>query len=444
MKNGHRARRRVPAARRPRRLPCLALLVALPTTCLAVDLEYEFGVSAVHSDNIDLGEYGGLSDTVLAPHLRFALERRGSAVKLEARGEIEHRNYLENTYSNEWRGEIAAQLDWSIVPQHVDLVLEDYLSHQPVDLGVGLSPGNVQRVNVFIGGPSFHARFNDATRFQLDLRAANSHAEVSRDFNGERYSAAARLQRELGPTHQASLNVVATRADFDEAGGMSDFSREDAYVGYRREYARGLMEFELGRSRLRPEAGGGTESAGLARASVTWTPTARSRLHADARYQLADSTQDLIVRQADLNDFAMYDMSASGLQVNADVYRQKRFALDYRYRGERLEVRLRPRYRSQRYLEDTGNDHEDYSGQVEIGYRVRPRLTLSLQALALRREFPASGRKDRDRTYGIEAEYRWTRQLSLLGGVYRNTRDSNNADFEYSENVASIAMLWRR
>src|SRR5690606_21915021 len=122
-------------------------------------------VAAVHSDNIALLEDGGPSDTAVGPRARFGLERRGSDVELQVLGQVEHRNYLDDTFPNEWRGELAGRLDWAIVPERVSLVLEDYLSHQPIDLGAGLSPGNVQRVNVFIGGPSFMARFGGATRF---------------------------------------------------------------------------------------------------------------------------------------------------------------------------------------------------------------------------------------------------------------------------------------
>jgi hypothetical protein len=428
----------------PRTALCLALVAALPGTAAAFDVEYELGMAAVHSSNIALSEGAETSDTVLAPRLRFAVERQGSAVTLQARGQVEHRDYLDDTFPREWRGELAGRLDWSVVPQRVNLVLEDYLSHQPVDLGVGLSPGNVQRVNVFVGGPSFHARFNGVTRAQLDLRAANSYAEVTEDFNGDRYSAAARLQRELGPTQQASLNVVATEAEFDEPGRAADYARQDAFVSYRREQARGYLEFDLGRSRLDPEVGGRTHDATLARAAWAWAPTARSRLNAYARYQLADSAQDLIIRQSDLSEPVFRELTASTLQVNSDVYRQRAFHLDYRYTGDRLSLRLRPRYRSYRYVESTREDNEDYSGYVELGYRVRPRLTLTAHATALNREFLDSQRKDRDRVYGLQAQYRWTRHLSTQVEFYRNTRSSTVPGSSYGENVAGISLMWLR
>lgn len=427
----------------PKTTLCLALLATIPGNSGAFDVDYEIGLAAMRSDNISLSEDNEVSETVLAPRIRFDVAQEGSALKLEAHGEVERREYLDDTFPNEWRGNFAGQANWAMFPERVSLVLEDYLSYEPVDLRAGLSPGNVQRVNVFLGGPSFHARFNEVTRAQLDLRVANSYAELTEDFNGDRYGASARLQRELSSTQQASLNLVATEAEFDDPGQASDFSRQDAFIGYRREHAHGNVELELGRSRVHPKDRA-TVSSTLARADITWQATARSRFSALARYQLADATQDMIIRQGDLSESIVPELALSTVQVNPDVYRQRRLQADYRYTGDRLSIRLRPRHRRYRYLETTLDDRDDYSGYLELGYRARPNLTLSLQASAVDREFVTTQRKDQDRVYGLECDYRWTRHLSWQAGIYRNSRDSTEVDSSYRENAARFTVTWRR
>lgn len=423
---------------------CVALLAAVPGTCGAFDVDYEIGLAVMRSDNIALSEDDEASEDVLIPHIRFDVVQKGSAVKMQAHGEIERREYLDDTFPSEWRGAFAGQVDWAILPERMNLVLEDYLSYQPVDLRVGLSPGNVQRVNVLLGGPSFHARFNEATRAQLDVRVANTDAEVSEDFNGDRYSAAARLQRDLNSRQQVSLNLVATKAEFDDPDLASDYSRRDGYIGYQQELADVDLALELGRSWLNPEDSGRSVSSTHARADITWRATARSRLSVHGRYQLADAAQDLIVRLGDLNEPIVPELVPYALQVNADVYRQRRFQADYRYSGERLSLRVRPRYRSYDYFDTTNNDRVDHSAYVELGYRIRPLVTLSMQANALNREFDNTQRKDRDRVYGLELDYRWTRHLSWQAGIYRNTRDSTQADASYRENSARFTVTWRR
>lgn len=425
-------------------MPGLALMLVMAGACAAAEIDYELGLSGAHSSNITLAEDSQTSDTILAPSLRFAVAQRGSALALQARGLIEHRDYLDDTFPREWRGELAGKAEWTIAPERFSLVLEDYLSHQPVDIGSGLSPGNLQRVNVFIAGPTFQTRFNQATRAQFDLRAAKSHAEVTEEFNGDRLSAAARLQRETGPLSHVALNLVAAEVDFDAPGQVADYSRTDAYASYRRRLAHGSIELDLGRSWVDPDRGGSTVSATLARAGLIWAPTGRSRFDLQARYQLADSAQELIIRQIDLADPAIQELFASTLEVNADVHRQRRLQLDYRFNGDRLELRLRPRYRSYRYLQSTSSDREDVSGYAELAYRVRPRTTLAIHATALNREFMTTQRKDRDRIYGIRLEHRWSRHLTSQVGFHRNTRDSTSAGSGYAENVATVALLWRR
>ena len=60
-------------------------------------------------------------------------------------------------------------------------------------------------MNIFVAGPSFHARFNPATHGDLDLRYYNTYAEETDGFNGDRYSAAARLHRLINSVSKASL-----------------------------------------------------------------------------------------------------------------------------------------------------------------------------------------------------------------------------------------------
>ncbi|MGY0634495.1 hypothetical protein [Luteimonas sp. A478] len=444
MSKGRGSAYRLRARARAGTLPGLALMLAISGTCAAAEIDYELGLSGAHSSNIALSEDAETSDTILAPRLRFAVAQRGSAFALQARGLVEHRDYLDDTFPREWRGELAGQAEWTIAPDRFSLVLEDYLSHQPVDIGAGLSPGNLQRVNVFIAGPTFQTRFNGTTRAQLDVRAAKSYAEVTEEFNGDRLSAAARLQRETGSLGHVALNLVASEVEFDDPGQDSDYSRTDAYASYRRELAHGSFELDLGRSWVDPDRGGSTVSATLARAGFVWAPTGRSRFDLQARYQLADSAQELIIRQIDLAEPMIQELFASTLEVNADVHRQRRLQLDYRFRGDRLELRLRPRYRSYRYLQSTLSDREDVSGYTELAYRIRPRTTLAIYATALNREFMTTQRKDRDRIYGIRAEHRWTRHLTTQVGFHRNTRDSTTSGFSYGENVATITLLWVR
>lgn len=438
----HKACRRRSTRLRPALL-CVAVLCSLPGPSSSAQLDYQLDATIVRSDNINLSENNEIDETVVIPRLGFDFQQEGSAVRLLARGDIEYRNYLDDSFPNETRSELAGQFNWSVLPQRLSFVLEDYLSQEPITLREGNYPGNVQRVNVFVGGPSLHARFNDVTRAQLDLRATDSDAEETEDFNGRRYTAAGTLQRELSSTSQAVLGLVSTDAEFDDPTA-SDFSRHDAFVGYRRNLERFNLEADAGYSRLRPDDNGDTVTSAIGRVTVGWQVTPRSQILVRGRYDLTDSVNDLIVRQGDLSEPIIPEPVDSFVFVNPAVYRQRRFEVDYRYQGDRLSLRLRPMYRRLRYIDGASSDRDVRGGYLTLGYRVRPRFSLSLQANAINREFTDLAQEDKDRVYVLGGEYQISRHWSWHAEAIRRERTSTDPEPPYKENSIQLTATWRR
>ena len=100
---------------------------------------------------------------------------------------------MDNTFDDRFRGKFAGNVNWTLLPERLDWVFEDYMSPQQIDEFASSSPDNEQQVNLFVTGPTLYARFGAATRGQFDLRYGNSYAEENDEFNGDRYSAAARV-----------------------------------------------------------------------------------------------------------------------------------------------------------------------------------------------------------------------------------------------------------
>ncbi|HEX2083409.1 MAG TPA: hypothetical protein VHF86_08015, partial [Xanthomonadaceae bacterium] len=66
----------------------LALSLALPAWAQeqSLRIDYEVGLSGMHTDNIELVETGEDSETVFAPTLTLEARKDSSAVQLRARG----------------------------------------------------------------------------------------------------------------------------------------------------------------------------------------------------------------------------------------------------------------------------------------------------------------------------------------------------------------------
>lgn len=431
-------------ARRTRLHVAILAAAALAGSAHAGQLDYRFEVEALHSDNINLSEDNQATETALVPRVSFNFKEEGASIELQARGELERRHYFGNQFDDETRSEFAGQLNWSLLPQRLNLVIEDYLSEEPIDFRGGRYPGNLQRVNVFLGGPSFYARLGDATRFQLDLRGVRTHAEVAPDFDSKRHSAAASLQRDLTPTSKASLNLISTKAEFDDAPTAVDYTRNDGFVRYEGRLRKLEYELDLGRSRLNRDIGADPTTT-IARATVQWQPNSRNRVRFRARHQFADQVQDLVVRLREPDESLVPDLvDSSSSLVSAGVYRQRDAELDYRYRGERVGLRVRPLYRELRYLDRTDADRTEHGTFFQVDYRLRPLVTVFFTGSLRDRDFLNRNEVDRDRVYSLGLSYQMTRHWGWRAEAIRNERKSNVSDQVYKENAVFLTVWWQR
>ena len=431
----------------PCKFPNLALSVALaaafPGIVQAARINYETGVSLLHSDNIDLSPTDPVSDTVLSPLIRFDLEQTGSTLQVKARGNLEFLHYLENTFGDEVRGEFAGQLNWTVQPERMNFVVEDYLTRQPVNVLTGFSPNNQQQVNVFVAGPSFFVRWSDATRGQFDLRYSNTYAADSQNFNGNRYNAAARALHEISVTQQLSANIEATRVEFNQDTTPS-YTRYDGYASYTRNLRSIDYNIDLGYSRLQPSGTQSDESTPLMRGSLDWKVSPRSVISARLYRQFSDTAQDLITRSSELDGPAISDLSYADVLVGPDVFRQRRVELGYGFTGERLTFSARPYYERIHYVQLLGQDQRSRGGYLEVGYRLRPLLTLALLAAQENRDFDVLARSDRDFTADVSLTNQFTRHWIGRIDLERRKRDSSVALQSYTENAVILTFTYRR
>lgn len=428
--------------RLPRAALAAALLAAFPGASQAVRINYDIGLSVLHSNNIRLSATDPASETVVSPRLNFQADQSGSTVQLTLRGNLEYLNYLGNTFRDEPRGELAGLLNWTLVPERVDFVVKDYLSRQPISVLTSFSPGNQQQINVFIAGPSFYARLDAATRAQLDLRYTNSYAEKTSTFNGDRYNIAARVLRDTSATSVLSANAEVTRVNYDTAGSSSDYDRYDAYVGYARKLASLDLGIDAGYSWM--DRASTRSTTPMLRASATWQASPRSELSANLTYQFGDAAQDVVARAGLTQGPLIIDFTNADVLVGPAVFRQRRLEGGYRFAGERLTVQLRPYLERIFYLDAIGRDQRNRGGVVQLDYRLRPRLTLSLLAARQDRDFDDLVRTDRDSALYLSLVDQVTGHWSWRIDLQHRERNSSDAGQGYDENAAVFSVSYRR
>ena len=433
-----------------------AILLVVPAGAGAADLEYELGMSVLRSDNIALSSFDETSDTVVSPSLRFTLEQESSSLRTKATGSVAYLDYLSNTFDSEVRGDLAGEMTWSVLPQRIDFVVNDYLNRQPVNVLTGFNPTNQQQVNVFIAGPTFHARFSDGFRGQLDLRYANTYAETTDDFNGNHYNAAARLMRDTSANQSVSANVESTQSEYDDPA--DNYRRDDVYIGYSLRLAALELTAAGGYSRLRLEDGSGTHGQPLARASVTWAPTARSRLVAVARQGFSNAAQDVVNRTTDLEGSIINELGSSDVLVSPEAVKQQELYLAYHFDTERWAFHVQPYYQRSKSIGNSATGpvdpinpdpsqlatRDNYGGLFAIDYRLSPRNTVSLLLAHDENRYDDIQRRDRGYIAALSSINRLTRHWSWRADLQHRQRDSSVAGASYDENAVVFSVAYLR
>ncbi len=433
---------RRPAA--PRQVLAAALISAVAGSAHGANLDYRLGVAALASNNVGLARTDTRDDTVLSPTLRFELAQTSSALMLTARGEIQYLDYLDNTFDDETRSELAGQMQWVIAPQRLHWVMEDYLSSQPTDVLNSFNPGNQQQVNVFNAGPRWFARLGEVTRAQAELRYSNTWAEKTKEFNGDRYNLAARVLHDFDPTSYAGFNAEVTRVGFDRPLAV-DYDRYDAFASYSARRTHVDVDIDLGYTRLDRDRDGSNNSAPLLRATLAWRLGGRHVVSSQFDHEFADAARDVASR-AGLTDGPIIDtLTSAELLANADVFRNTRIAASYRYTGERLSAQISPYVQRINYAAASTPDQTSLGGFVSGDLRLRPRLSLGAQVSYERRRFDSlPARRDRDLLMRLSLTQVLTRHWSAQAGLQRRERDSSDALQSYNENLVSISVTYTR
>ena len=448
--------------RRPKRalLPA-ALALGLAQPAVATVFTYELDAGLRHEDNVTLSEDDPQSDNILFGSFRFVVQHDTPRLELRGRGNIRYLNYLGDTYPDELRGELSAQLDWSIVPNRVHWVVEDYASRQEVDVLGRPDPSNQQQVNVFLTGPTFLFHFGRTNTGQLDLRYMDSYAEQTDSFNGQRLIARAALERELNPRTKAGLHLEATHARLRDSAS-DDYKRWDAYVSLDRRVPALRLRADLGYTRIEPENSPDSVSSALVRSRMDWNPRGRHHFNAGLDYQLADAAQRLIQRSSDFANetytsvvsanelLDQYDALANGdLAVGSDAYRERRVDLGYRFQGERAVLRVHPFVKRTRYLDELAPGSTDLNRNsrgeaIELEYKLRPRLNLAVRAFDQDLRYPNIDRHDTLRGVSVALLDRSARNWRWRIEATHVRRDSNVEGQGYRDNTIGFALIRSR
>ena len=434
------------------RLSVPLLTLALPTAASAVQLDYLVELGIEHNDNVNLSENDARSDNIIEPMLGFNLKQEGSTIQASANGIVQYRDYLGGEFSNEFRGQLASHLNWTAVPDRLNLTVEDYLGVQPINQLQPNTPSNQQQTNVFAIGPTLNFRFGPTVRGEAELRYIDSYAEETSEFNTNRVTGALRAIKDLDPTSTISANVGDERVDFKESDAGPDYSRYSVFGRYTRNWTKVDLIADLGYSWLRYS--GGTiddRDSPLGRAKLAWRYSERSTFGLDFAYQFSDAASGMMTG-ADIPNIPT-NIATGDATTTSQAYLERRLGLSYAYTDPRLTFTVAPYYRKLGYSSNVtdvtplgvaGINQTGKGATAGLTYLLRPLLSIGLTANGENLRYDEIAREDKTWTVTAFLRQQWTRNWSWRVELTHYKRDSTTPGQSYDQNVAYFAVTYTR
>lgn len=430
---------------------CIASIVILAAApgAHAVQLDYRLDLVAEYADNI-ARRPEAVSETVVAPRLGVALSEATERLEVGVAGEIEKRVYLRDRFDDETLARVGIDASWRMIDDRLSFVVLNSLSDQPVDTFLVDAPDNRQRVNVFIAGPSLLLRPGPRTRVQADLRYGDTYAERTLEFNGERATFGLRGLFEVDERSTLSGNAEWSDVRFDEAGPRStDYRRGDAYLRYDRLLPeRGNWSLDVGASRIDFDSASGFSDASrpLLRLRMAYDIQPGLRMEGRLLRQFSDAAQDLVETAPRVEDFdravAARDIRAT--TVSAQVFREDGASLGLSRDTGDTRIRVDTIWRRQRFEGDPGLDQDQVGWNIVAQRILRPTWTASLFAGGDEREFLAATRTDRDLSYGLRLDWQRTERLGFSAQWSSARRRSDDPAQPFDDQRVQVTVSYRR
>ncbi|MHA6203868.1 hypothetical protein ACXU4B_05535 [Dyella soli] len=424
----------------------------------AGQFDYTLYGTVEHTDNIGLTPDNRASNNVLMPGVNFGYTEKGSTVQANVTGNLEYRDYSGNTYDSQTLAQVAAQATWAVMPQRLDLVVQDFAGVEPLSTLAANSPNNQQQTNVIAVGPTLHFRVGDAMTGNAELHYINSYASKLKEFNSSRGQAAVRLFRDLSPTDQVSGNFEAQHVNFnnnDIAG--PNYDRYELYGRYTSRLTAIDIDAALGWTHIDYNHGQSLSDP-LVRLTLGWRVSARNTITLNGSYEYVDAAQDMLQPTniiiggeleplqpvADAIDATRGGINVGNVVISADVYKQRQIQASYTYRADRMTFSIAPAYSKLDYVNDATLNQTGKGLGLSLDYRVTPTVTVSGFASGDRFTYDTLDRLDRTYRFGADLNHQWTPHWSWRVSYVRELRSSDAAGQSYHANEFYLTVVYKR
>ena len=367
-----------------------------------------------------------ISDTVLRPYFGFTFKEDTADLKAKADVLLVNESYAKNTFDSQLLPTIEATLDWSIQPNRLSWVVEDYAYAQRINTVVADTPDNKEVFNVFATGPDFvfaRGLYDGLAK----LRLADVYYSES-DQDNQRLITTGVLTRALNEYSKAGIEGSLSSVKFEEDYQI-DYDIVSIIATYNREMPFGILDLRAGVDYVDHEIGSSDSTPALdlrvtsnKDALHSWSITYSDKFTDPAM----DAYDPYYSRLLDVSETRLID---PGKIVGTGVYETERAELNYGYNGSRIGLTLSAFVGKSSFLLNAADDGEEKGGGVGLSYLLSERMTLWMDYYQSRTEFPNRNNGFAETASpSVGLAYALTERLNIAVGAYNVDNDSDLRD----------------
>jgi len=342
----------------------------------------------IYTDNATRTAHG-TGEMLLLVGLSGDASRDGTRLDYRLSSNLALLKYLSGSFPTEPTGYLNGKAVLKIVPAYFSWIVRDTYSQVQINPYTPVTPNNLVGLNNITTGPRFTLRPTLRTSVTLDALysyvTSSSAASNYANLDNHRYGGDFRIDRAFSESASLYLKGHYEKVEFKDQVDNNNFSIGEGAAGYQLTEGRTVLDLSGGYSQLRVyDVLTTVEGPGGTRESLTteefhepiWnvdlsrlvTPSQRIALHASERFTDAASYFRLSFDQP------VPTVAPPGLAIS-NPYKQRRYALDWRFQATRTVLEVTLQETRSRYLLDSANDFDSKGGSATLIRLLSPVLT---------------------------------------------------------------------
>lgn len=397
-------------------------------------LELALTAGASWSDNILRVPVDEENGTLGQAGLTLGYAQRTSRLEADIDADVVYEHYFDDEFDDDVVGGIDGTLIADLVRERLSWFVQNNFGQITTDPFSADTPDNRENINYFTTGPDLSLRLGGSMSLQASARYSNTRYEESA-LDGERYSGALGLVRNISSASAVSLNAVSERIEFDAPGAV-DYDRNQAFARYDARGSRTTLAVDVGYTWIDREPD--TSDGMLARVSLTRRISESSTVTFGAGTQFSDAGDQFRAMQ----DQQGVSLGGESVIAVSDPFETRYGWAGWDFERNRTSFGLSARYSKDEYESVAAADRTVTAFDAYFGRQLSRALEAQLYARLEQEDFQTLDFEDEELQLGAALAWNIGRTLQVRVQYDHFDRDSSSPQSEYSENRSSVYVTW--